>query len=354
MDKLPNVDRLTYLDYYVQTCFAVVLATTVHAVSLAVRAESSLPELAIDNASLVTTWSNPISWQGSQRTALLACCIAWIGVNAAVPTGLLLLRYFHKSSRERLRWWDTELNAVWLGGVVSTSAKDTTDDEVVQLQGCLNDVLVAKGRKPSYFLTLKSILRFGNTRVAIVEDAVADQLRGSTKQMESEHSRRFYISASDALSKRMLPKIMKDVLPESKTSPGWALLEFKDAAQAQLVVQLLEEARAQGLRPVKVEDHELHKAYLALNAWLLTNWNCDNRSEASNAAGPQEKCVVEIALPEYKCLLSRPWWDKAPEPAGGLTPAVSADEAPATPPSVQAPSVAEPAAPQSAEGEHAV
>jgi hypothetical protein len=309
MDKLPNVDRLTYLDYYVQTCFAVVLATTVHAVCLAVRAESSLPELAVDDASLVTTWSNPISWQGSQRAALLACCVAWVAVNAAVPTGLLLLRYFHKSSRERLRWWDTELNAVWLGGVVSTSAKDTTDDEVLQLQGCLTAVLVAMGRKP---VTLKSILRFGNTRVASAEDAAEDQLRGSTKQMESEHSRRFYISASDALSKRMLPKIMKDVLPESKTSPGWALLEFKDAAQAQLVVQLLEEARAQvppakedADASAKAKAYELHKTHVALNAWLLTNWNCDNRSEASDAAGPQEKCVVEIALPEYKCLHAR-------------------------------------------------
>jgi hypothetical protein len=101
MDRLPGVDYITLLDAYVQLCFAVVLGVTIHAVALAVRAESSLAYLMEPGAQ----WSLPIEWQDSQRTALWSFSTVWIVANVVVmPLALTAWRAHGKRRHESLHW----------------------------------------------------------------------------------------------------------------------------------------------------------------------------------------------------------------------------------------------------------
>ena len=45
MDKMPSVDYLTWLDWFIQMCFCVVFAVTVHCVALMYRAVIELEPL---------------------------------------------------------------------------------------------------------------------------------------------------------------------------------------------------------------------------------------------------------------------------------------------------------------------
>ena len=112
VDRLPNVDHLTLLDLYIQLCFVVVVAITVHAVALAVRAESSLVQLTAPGA----IWSVPDAWQGSQRVALWACSTAWIALNAAIYPCVWLSRRIAAWQPENLQWWDSVDDLLWVGG----------------------------------------------------------------------------------------------------------------------------------------------------------------------------------------------------------------------------------------------
>jgi hypothetical protein len=101
MDRLPGVDYITLLDAYVQLCFAVVLGVTVHAVALAVRAESSLADLMEPGAQ----WDLPIEWQESQRTAMWSMSAAWIAANVVVmPLALAAWLARAKQRHESLHW----------------------------------------------------------------------------------------------------------------------------------------------------------------------------------------------------------------------------------------------------------
>jgi hypothetical protein len=101
MDRLPGVDYITLLDAYVQLCFAVVLGVTVHAVALAVRAESSLASLMEPGAE----WDLPIEWQESQRTALWSLSAVWIAANVvAMPLAVLAWLALSKRQHESLHW----------------------------------------------------------------------------------------------------------------------------------------------------------------------------------------------------------------------------------------------------------
>ncbi len=101
MDRLPGVDYITLLDAYVQLCFAVVLGVTVHAVALAVRAESSLAYLMEPGAE----WDLPIEWQESQRTALWSLSGIWVAVNVIfMPLALTVWLARSKRRNESLHW----------------------------------------------------------------------------------------------------------------------------------------------------------------------------------------------------------------------------------------------------------
>lgn len=143
MDRLPNVDDLTLLDIYVQLCFMVVYAVTIHCVGLAVRAESSLSELMEPGA----TWAMPTEWQGSQRTALWACSTAWICLNVCIYPGVWLSRVLASWRLENLQWWDTSNTMLWIGGEPIAAWKErvrVAEDEMrTALQNAIN-MVVAK------------------------------------------------------------------------------------------------------------------------------------------------------------------------------------------------------------------
>jgi hypothetical protein len=358
MDNLPKTNCVTYLDVYCQSCFLVCFAVSVHAVALAVRAEVSLPELALSGGA---SWAQPITWQASQRNALLGCSIAWLSLNLILPLAVLVQRYLLPSGRETIRWWDAADNVLWFRGISSVYEVSVADRDELQkfILACMpkerasrvrfksitpycdpppglvppspaksisvGGGVFAAARSSSGGLTPRALLAAvrssGGGGGGGSSSSSTDVLRtraSSLKQDSMTHDR--HEREALRVHLRKSASTLAAVLPVPRNA-GWALLELEHADTAKAVCKVLADAAKVTLAERDATPTPLQ----ALNTWIRDNWQRDgvecssprmHAARSTDASGARKPdFVVEIALPEYKCLLSRPWWDLAPETA---------------------------------------
>jgi hypothetical protein len=368
MDNLPKTNCVTYLDMYCQVCFLVCFAVSVHAVSLAVRAEVSLPQLALDGAAAVApSWAEPIAWQASQRGALLGCSIAWLSINLILPLVIFLQRHVLPSGRETIRWWDTADNVLWFRGISNVHGEVSAADRVA-LRDHIVACMPAESAKLKSRVHFKSIMPYCELKgllpatsarsssvgsgdsgtsglFATVRNTVNGWLGASADVRHTRgNSLKHQDMTQDTAERRALLRhleksaaLIASLLPAPRNF-GYALLELEDANTAAAVCAVLEAA-------AKVTHPEpgVHLLPLqALNAWIRDNWQqgsdecstprtCAKRS-LDEAGERKPDYVVEIAVPEYKCMLKRPWWDLAPEPAEEASVSAAPTEKPADKP----------------------
>jgi hypothetical protein len=362
MDNLPKTNCVTYLDMYCQLCFLVCFAVSVHAVALAVRAEVSLPELALDGGA-AASWAQPITWQASQRDVLLGCSIAWLSLNLVLPLAVFLQRYVLPSGRDTIRWWDAADNVLWFRGI--SNVQEVQEDDMLELQKKIVACLPTKSAKFRGRVRFKSITPYcdpapglaptsptkrnsngdggggnitpralaarlfttarssssdaaggGLSQASTSEDVTHKKRNRSLKQESLTHDKHERAELRNHLRKSA--SLIASLLPVPRNA-GWALLELEHADTAKAVCEVLEDAAKVTHAERSAEPSPLQ----ALNAWIREKWQRDGEEcssprmvaarslDASGARKPDY--VVEIALPEYKCLLKRPWWDLAPE-----------------------------------------
>ena len=139
MDKMPSVDYLTWLDWFIQMCFCVVFAVTVHCIALMYRAVIELEPIENDG-----DWQGPDAWQGSQRHALIWIASVWLVLNIALPLLVLAARRVQKST-EALHWWDVRSNVLWLGPLDATAADNLT---IRTMQAALDSAAEERRQRP--------------------------------------------------------------------------------------------------------------------------------------------------------------------------------------------------------------
>ncbi len=350
MDNLPKTNCVTYLDMYCQACFLVCFAVSVHAVSLAVRAEVSLPELALDGtAAAAASWAEPIAWQASQRGALLGCSIAWLSINLLLPLVIFLQRHVLPSGRETIRWWDAADNVLWFRGISDVHGEVNAADRVA-LRDHIVACMPAESAKLKSRVHFKSIMPYCELKPAIsaskksssVDNGTSGFIAtvrktvngwlGASTSADVGHTRGNSLvhqnsMMQDSTERRALLKYLEKcaaliafLLPAPRNL-GYALLELQHEDTAAAVCAVLEAAAKVAHTEPGADGLPLHE----LNAWIRDNWQTGSaecstpRTRAKRSldeAGKRKPdYVVQIALPEYKCLLKRPWWDLAPEPA---------------------------------------
>ena len=274
MDRLPNVDDLTLLDVYVQLCFMVVYAVTIHAVGLAVLAESSLPELMEPGA----TWALPTEWQGSQRKALWACSTAWIALNACIYPGVWLSRVLASWQLENLQWWDTSNTLLWIGGEPIAAWKERVrgaeDGMRDALQKAINSVVAkadvvvpARRDEPDKLLPvrLRSITVSDEKEQQALRQAYSTDSNGRPVSRKS--------SSGGGMSLRNLVRALSGRVVTSRARSPYPLPSHASASGPRFGSKLLPENK--GKWAVLQFDTEMHAWHALLAIDEAVSMECD-------------------------------------------------------------------------------